>query len=218
MAGNMQQALSLAQQICWDEGYGYRIGGHAASYADGVDCGGLIFHCLNAAGYSVADTSPGVHNMPAILTSIGFVGTQYSGNVSDLKHGDIITMVHYSGGQVTAGHTCFIARDIPAYIHGDWGWSLCDGVVGNCSLAKVEASDVHNHPEDGDQDNGHGAHTEVWCHKPAFIYESSTYDPTDVWVWRDPNFTPVTDDLLGAILLSLLSGNSRRRRRYGKRR
>lgn len=183
----MDHALALAQSICWDEGYGYRIGGHAASYADGVDCGGLVFHCLHDAGYNVSDTSPGVRNMPSILTGIGFNGFQYTGNVYDLKHGDIITMVHYSGGTVTAGHTCFICENITAYSDPNAN-SDATAII---PMAKVEASSTRGHSGQGDsRKNGTGAYWEVWCHKFNSVYDSSTYDPGDVYVWRDPSYSP----------------------------
>ena len=183
----MDDALSLAQSICWDEGYGYRLGGHAASHSDGVDCGGLVFHCLNAAGYNVSDASPGVSNMPSILTNIGFVGTQYSGNLADLQHGDIITMVHWSGSQVVAGHTCFIAKDITAYTDPNANSDATSTV----SICKVEASSSRGHTADGDsRKNGTGAYWEVWCHAFNNVYDTGTYDPSDVYVWRDPNYTP----------------------------
>ena len=187
MPADMNIALSLAQSICWDAGYGYRIGGHAASYADGVDCGGLVFHCMNAAGYSVSDASPGVHNMPSILSGIGFNGAVYNGDPTSLQHGDIITMIHYSGGQLTNGHTCFICRNILAYTDPSAD-SAATGVV---NLAKVEASSTRGHTAQGDhQKNGTGAYWEVWCHVPSAIYDSGTYDPTDIMVWRDPNYNP----------------------------
>ena len=200
----MDDALSLAQSICWDEGYGYQHGGHAASHAGGVDCGGLVFHCLNAAGYSVSDTSPGVSNMPSILTNLGFVGTQYSGNLDDLQHGDIITMVHWEGSQVTDGHTCFIARDVQGYVHGTWGYVTCDGVVDNCSLVKVEASGQRGHSAAGDHDNGYGCYNEVWVHTFNNLYDTSTYDPSDVYVWRDPNYTPGNIDLISGVAAGIL--------------
>lgn len=208
----MDDALSLAQSICWDEGYGYRLGGHAASHSDGVDCGGLVFHCLNAAGYGVSDTSPGVSNMPSILTNIGFVGTQYSGNVSDLEHGDIITMVHRSGGSVVAGHTCFIAKDIQAYTDS----SANSDATGVISLAKVEASSSRGHTANGDsRKNGTGAYWEVWCHAFNNVYDTSTYDPSDVYVWRDPGYTPSgpTDDI-AALLCVLLRHHKPRWKRF----
>ena len=199
MPGDMNTALALAQQICWDEGYGYRLGGHAASYSDGVDCGGLVFHCLHNAGYNVADTSPGVSNMPNILTNIGFVGTQYSGNVSDLKHGDIITMVHWQGSQVTDGHTTFICENIRAYT--DPGANSAN--IGVIPLAKVEASSSRGHTSQGDsKKNGTGAYWEVWCHKFNNVYDPNKYDPSDVYVWRDPNFNPNTD-IISAIIAAI---------------
>lgn len=192
----MDDALALAQSICWNEGYGYRIGGHAASYADGVDCGGLVFHCLHNAGYNVPDTSPGVHDMPSILTGIGFTGSLYSGNLDDLRHGDIITMVHYSGGVVTDGHTTFICRNILAYSDA----SADSAATAVLPIAKVEGSSSRGHTTQGDhQKNGTGAYWEVWCHAFNRIYDPDVYDATDVYVWRDPNYnppTPVGDDLL----------------------
>lgn len=214
----MDDALTLAQSICWDEGYGYQLGGHAASHADGVDCGGLVFHCLHAAGYNVADTSPGVSNMPSILSGIGFVGTQYSGNIADLEHGDIITMVHYnSGGQVVAGHTCFIAKDITAYTDS----SANSDATGIVSICKVEASSSRGHTAAGDsRKNGTGAYWEVWVHAFANVYDTGTYDPGDVYVWRDPNYTPGGDTNIFATAIAALfmnmnggGGKSRRRRR-----
>lgn len=215
----MDDALALAQSICWDEGYGYRLGGHAASYSDGVDCGGLVFHCLHNAGYSVSDASPGVSNMPSILTNIGFVGTQYSGNLSDLKHGDIITMVHWEGSSVTAGHTCFIAENITAYTDPNAN-SDATGIV---PLCKVEASSSRGHTAQGDsRKNGTGAYWEVWCHAFNNVYDSSTYDPSDVYVWRDPTYNPSGDgqNYLAALAAGLLfpfmiltKGLSRRRLR-----
>lgn len=200
MAGNMDTALALAQSICWDEGYGYRLGGHAASYSDGVDCGGLVFHCLNAAGYSVSDTSPGVSNMPSILTNIGFVGTQYSGNVADLQNGDIITMVHYSGGQVVAGHTCFIAENINAYTDP----TANSDATAISAKVKVEASSSRGHTADGDsRKDGTGAYWEVWVHNFNNVYDTGTYDPGDVYVWRDPNYNPGggnIPDIIAAII------------------
>ena len=212
----MDDALALAQSICWDEGYGYQLGGHAASHADGVDCGGLVFHCLHAAGYNVADTSPGVSNMPSILSSIGFVGTQYSGNVSDLQHGDIITMVHWEGSSVTAGHTCFIAKDFLAYTDS----SANSDATGIIPLGKVEASSSRGHTGQGDsRKNGTGAYWEVWCHAFANVYDPSTYDPSDVYVWRDPNYTPGGDgDAMAALLMAITGGVAASTSKHSRRR
>ena len=187
----MDNALALAQSICWDEGYGYREGGHCASYADGTDCGGLVFHCLNAAGYNVSDTSPGVRYMNGILSGIGFNVFQYTGNLSDLKHGDIITMVHYEGGVVVAGHTTFICQNILAYSDPSAN-SAATAVI---PLAKVEGSSTRGHTTQGDhQKNGTGAYWEVWCHAFNELYDQGTYLPTEVYVCRDPNYTPVPPD------------------------
>ena len=204
----MDDALALAQSICWDEGYGYRIGGHAASYADGVDCGGLVFHCLHNAGYNVPDTSPGVHDMPSILTSIGFTGALYSGNLDDLRHGDIITMVHYSGGVVTAGHTTFICRNILAYSDA----SADSAATAVLPIAKVEGSSTRGHTTQGDhQKNGTGAYWEVWCHAFNELYDQGTYLPTEVYVCRDPSYTPVPPDQKLYFTLKVLDNQHKRK-------
>ncbi len=203
----MDDALTLAQNICWDEGYGYREGGHAASYADGVDCGGLVFHCLNAAGYAVSDTSPGVRYMNGILSGIGFQVFQYSGNVSDLRHGDIITMVHYEGGVVIAGHTTFIAENIPAYTDP----SADSDNVGTIPMAKVEGSSTRGHTTQGDhRKNGTGAYWEVWCHAFVNLYDAGTYLPTEVFVCRDPNYNPPTPDQRLFVELKILDVQQKR--------
>ena len=204
----MDTALALAQSICWDEGYGYRKGGHAASYSDGVDCGGLVFHCLNAAGYNVSDTSPGVRYMNGILSGIGFNVTQYSGNVSDLRHGDIITMVHYEGGVVIAGHTTFICENILAYTDS----SADSDATAVIPMAKVEASSTRGHTTQGDhRKNGTGAYWEVWCHNFVNVYDSGTYLPTEVYVCRDPNYTPTPPDQKLYFTLKILDNQKKRK-------
>ena len=40
MAGDLNAAIDQAMAICWDEGYGYNLGGMAQSHAAGVDCSG----------------------------------------------------------------------------------------------------------------------------------------------------------------------------------
>ena len=205
----MDTALALAQSICWDEGYGYREGGHCASYADGTDCGGLVFHCLNAAGYNVPDTSPGVRYMNSILSGIGFNVFPYSGNLGDLRHGDIITMVHYSGGLVTAGHTTFICRNILAYTD----YLANSDTTAVLPIAKVEGSATRGHTTQGDhRKNGTGAYWEVWCHAFNNVYDPDDYVLSDVYVCRDPNYNPpapIGDDLI--LWLKILDTQKKRR-------
>ena len=204
----MDTALALAQSICWDEGYGYNHGGHAASYADGVDCGGLVFHCLNYAGYNVADTSPGVRYMNGILSGIGFNVFQYNGDLNSLQHGDIITMVHWEGGVVIAGHTTFICKNIPAYTDPSADSDNVDIV----SLAKVEGSADRGHSTPGDhRKNGTGAYWEVWCHAFVNLYNSGEYLPTEVYVCRDPNYVPVPPDQQLYITLKILDTQKKRK-------
>lgn len=204
MPGDMNVALSLAQQICWDEGYGYRLGGHAASYSDGVDCGGLVFHCLHHAGYNVADTSPGTSNMGAILRGIGFTEIPYSATYVP-KHGDIVVM-----NTTGHGHTTFICENIRAYT--DPGADSAN--IGVIPLAKVEASSSRGHTSQGDsKKNGTGAYWEVWCHKYNNLYDPDTYSPSEVFIYRDPSFTPMTDDVVASLMLMIFSGTSKKRRK-----
>lgn len=210
MPGDMNVALSLAQQICWDEGYGYRLGGHAASYADGADCGGLVFHCLHHAGYNVADTSPGTINMGSILRGIGFTEIPYSSSYVP-KHGDIVVM-----NTTGHGHTTFICENILAYT--DPGADSANTAV--IPLAKVEASWHRGHTAQGDsKKNGTGAYWEVWCHKYNNLYDPDTYSPSEVFIYRDPNFTPSDEEggifgaIVGGIIASLGLVIYRRRKR-----
>lgn len=211
----MDDAIQLAQDICWDEGYGYRLSGHAASHADGVDCGGLVFHCLHAAGYtSIPDTSPGVRYMASYLSAAGFTSMAYSGNLSDLQHGDIVTCLHYnSGGSLEHGHTFFLAEKINAYVNGASGHTYCDGTTGICRYAKVEASYDWD-PDPGDQDNGHGCHPEVWCHAFGNLYDPDTYTQSDITIWRDPTYHPSGSDDMAALLCAILRHHKPRWKRF----
>ena len=226
----MDDALTLAQSICWDEGYGYRHGGHAASHSDGVDCGGLVFHCLNAAGYSVSDTSPGTSNMGSLLTGIGFTEYAYDSSFQ-LQHGDIVVMNHHdTDPDKSKGHTFFYCENVLHYTDST-GRTNYTSSTGSC---KVEASssrtsgysyadgdpgtqpgDVNNPAGSGDYPrNGVGAYWEVWCHS---YYGAPNYGYTDAEtkVYRDPNYTPGDDifkqlaAMVGSVLLPIMSmGNS----------
>ena len=194
--GSMLQAVNLAQQICWDEGYGYRLRGHAASHADGVDCGGLVFHCLHNAGFSVADTSPGVSNMENILRGIGFTILPYDRLTFLPKPGDIFIM-----NTTGHGHTFFYMEDIPHY--SDYNADSTN--ITSSGPCKVEASSSRGHTGQGDsQKNGTGAYWEVWSHAYWSIVDHSTYADNEVVIARCP-WNDITDGgadgVAGAVML-----------------
>lgn len=172
---NIFDAINLAMSICWDERYGYRIGGHCASFNDGVDCGGLVFHCLHAAGFpGIPDTSPGVHNMSPYLIAAGFTELPYDRNTFVPQDGDIITMYNPNVSP-HIGHTFFYAENIRAYTDA----GADSDHIGNVAHAKVEASQDRGHTAPGDsRKNGTGAYWEVWCHAYYNLVDHSRY-PND---------------------------------------
>lgn len=183
---NIFDAIDYAMQICWDEGYGYRYGGHAASYSDGVDCGGLVFHCLNRAGFpGIPDASPGVRNMANYLINAGFTQLPYDRNTFVPQDGDIFCCFHPNNPDDPAdnahGHTFFYCQNIRAYTDPN---ANSDN-IGNVQHAKVEASSTRGHAGQGDsRKNGTGAYWEVWCHAYNSLVDHSTYNDNDVKVYR----------------------------------
>lgn len=183
---NIFDAINYAMQICWDEGYGYRYDGHAASYADGVDCGGLVFHCLHRAGFpGIPDTSPGVRNMANYLINAGFTQLPYDRNTFVPQDGDIFCCFHPNNPDDPAdnahGHTFFYCEHIRAYTDANAN----SDHIGNVAHAKVEASNTRGHAGQGDsRKNGTGAYWEVWCHAYNSLVDHSTYNDSDVKVYR----------------------------------
>lgn len=183
---NIFDAIDYAMQICWNEGYGYRYGGHAASYADGVDCGGLVFHCLHRAGFpGIPDSSPGVRNMASYLINAGFTQLPYDRNTFVPQDGDIFCCFHPDNPDDPEddahGHTFFYCENIRAYTDAN---ANSDN-IGNVAHAKVEASGKRGHPGQGDsRRNGTGAYWEVWCHAYNNLVDHSRYADSEVKVYR----------------------------------
>ena len=182
MPGDLNAAIDQAMAICWNEGYGYNLGGMAQSYAAGVDCSGLIGRVLHDNGFNYPSYHVGTINMGPYLIAAGFTENNYSSNFA-LQSGDIVVMNHLD---MTGGHTFFYVEDITAYTDP----SADSASIGMVHRAKVEASSNRGHSTQGDhKKNGNGAYWEVWCH--AF-YEPPVqgYDPTDpgdsVKVYRYP--------------------------------
>ena len=185
-SGNLRAAIDQAMAICWNENYGYNMGGMARSYAEGVDCSGLVGRVLSDNGFNYPSTHVGTMYMKSYLVSAGF-DIYYPTSLSDLnnkiKPGDIVVMNHLDW---TGGHTFFYMEKIRAYTD----YTAYSDNIGTVAKAKVEASSTRDHPGQGDsRRNGTGAYWEVWCH--AF-YEPPVqgYDPTDpgdsVKVYRYP--------------------------------
>lgn len=209
MAGDLNAAIDQAMEICWDEGYGYRLGGMALSHADGVDCSGLVGRVLHDNGFNYPSYHVGTINMGPALISAGFTEHNYTSNFA-LQSGDIVVMNHLD---MTGGHTFFYVEDIRAYTDPSAD-SANIGIVHN---AKVEASSTRGHTAAGDhRKNGNGAYWEVWCH--AYSVLINGYDWTDpgdsVKVYRYPGgYTGGSLYKYGALFLYQLLRSRRHVRR-----
>ena len=174
MAGDLNAAIDQAMAICWDEGYGYNLGGMAQSHAAGVDCSGLIGRVLHDNGFNYPSYHVGTINMGPALIAAGFTEYNYTSSFQ-MKSGDIVVMNHLD---MTGGHTFFYVEDIRAYTDP----SADSANIGIVHHAKVEASSTRGHTAAGDhRKNGNGAYWEVWCH--AYSVLINGYD------WTDPGDT-----------------------------
>lgn len=209
MAGDLNAAIDQAMAICWDEGYGYRLGGMALSYADGVDCSGLIGRVLHDNGFNYPSYHVGTINMGPALISAGFTEYNYTSGFA-MQSGDIVVMNHLD---LTGGHTFFYVEDIRAYTD-PYADSANIGIVHN---AKVEASSTRGHTAQGDhRKNGNGAYWEVWSHAYAVLINGYDWtDPGDsVKVYRYPGgYKPGRNAAAG--FMAILSGFTKTRRKRG---
>ena len=209
MAGDLNAAIDQAMAICWDEGYGYRLGGMALSHADGVDCSGLVGRVLHDNGFGYPSYHVGTINMGPALIAAGFTEYNYTSGFQ-MQSGDIVVMNHLD---MTGGHTFFYVEDIRAYTDASAD-SANIGIVHN---AKVEASSTRGHTAQGDhRKNGTGAYWEVWCH--AYSVLINGYDWTDpgdsVKVYRYPGgYTGGSLYKYGALFLYQLLRSRRHVRR-----
>ena len=174
MPGDLNAAIDQAMAICWNEGYGYNLGGMAQSYAAGVDCSGLIGRVLHDNGFNYPSYHVGTINMGPALIAAGFTEYNYTSSFQ-MQSGDIVVMNHLD---MTGGHTFFYVEDITAYTDP----SADSASIGMVHRAKVEASSTRGHTAQGDhRKNGNGAYWEVWCH--AYSVLINGYD------WTDPGDT-----------------------------
>lgn len=174
MAGDLNAAIDQAMTICWDEGYGYNLGGMAQSHAAGVDCSGLVGRVLHDNGFNYPSYHVGTINMGPALIAAGFTEYNYTSSFQ-MQSGDIVVMNHLD---MSGGHTFFYVEDIRAYTDP----SADSANIGIVHHAKVEASSTRGHTAAGDhRKNGNGAYWEVWCH--AYSVLINGYD------WTDPGDT-----------------------------
>ena len=174
MAGDLNAAIDQAMAICWDEGYGYNLGGMAQSHAAGVDCSGLVGRVLHDNGFNYPSYHVGTINMGPTLIAAGFTEYNYTSSFQ-MQSGDIVVMNHLD---MSGGHTFFYVEDIRAYTDP----SADSANIGIVHHAKVEASSTRGHTAAGDhRKNGNGAYWEVWCH--AYSVLINGYD------WTDPGDT-----------------------------
>lgn len=174
MPGDLNAAIDQAMEICWDEGYGYNLGGMAQSHAAGVDCSGLVGRVLHDNGFNYPSYHVGTINMGPALIAAGFTEYNYTSSFQ-MQSGDIVVMNHLD---MSGGHTFFYVEDIRAYTDP----SADSANIGIVHRAKVEASSTRGHTAAGDhRKNGNGAYWEVWCH--AYSVLINGYD------WTDPGDT-----------------------------
>lgn len=210
MAGDLNAAIDQAMAICWDEGYGYNLGGMAQSHAAGVDCSGLVGRVLHDNGFNYPSYHVGTINMGPALIAAGF--TEYNYNSAfQMQSGDIVVMNHLD---MTGGHTFFYVEDIRAYTDP----SADSANIGTVHRAKVEASSTRGHTAAGDhRKNGNGAYWEVWCH--AYSVLINGYDWTDpgdtVRVYRYPGGYYPAKRNAAVGFMGFLAGYTRSRRKRG---
>lgn len=174
---NLLGALIQGLIYCWDESIGYSQ--ITRELNPNVDCSSFIWYCLHNNGFDVGPSPFSTVSMRTWMLNAGFTEYIWGTDINTPQHGDIFM---YDEGGGDFGHTFFYAENVRGYINGDQGWRNCNGQIGVCSKVKIEASGVHNHPEDGDQDNGLGAHTEVWVH--SFSGNDPTYGDHTWYVFR----------------------------------
>lgn len=210
MPGDLNAAIDQAMAICWNEGYGYNLGGMAQSYAAGVDCSGLIGRVLHDNGFNYPSYHVGTINMGPALISAGFTEYNYTSSFQ-MQSGDIVVMNHLD---MSGGHTFFYVEDITAYTDP----SADSANIGIVHHAKVEASSTRGHTAAGDhRKNGNGAYWEVWCH--AYSVLINGYDWTDpgdtVRVYRYPGGYYPAKRNAAVGFMALLTGYVKSRRKRG---
>lgn len=183
MAENLSGALLLAQAICWDESHGYNRNPGSRELNPDTDCSYFIGYCLAQNGFNV---NPNWYTGSMITDLQAYPGfTEYIWSTSfQWQNGDIAV---YDEGGGAHGHAFFYSENVRGYLGTDG--DTCDGSTGNLLRARIEASNDRGHSQPGDQDNGYGAHSEVWVH--AYSDPSSNHT-WHVFRWQDSPVPPLT--------------------------
>ena len=179
---NLAGALTLAQQICWDETHGYVMG---ANMNPDTDCSGFIGYCLANNGFNVNPRWDTTTMIPALQAYTGFTEFIYSSGFT-WQHGDIAV---YDEGGGANGHTFFYAENVNGYLSNDPVNG--NGNTGLLTRARIEASSDRGRPQSGDQDNGYGMHPEVWVH-PFSFFEGGHVWHIFRWTGPTPPVPPIT--------------------------
>ena len=169
---DLNGALASAQRWCWDESIGYHIN---HNFDPDCDCSAFVWRALHENGFDVGSSRFSTLNEYNVLVNAGFSAYVWGTDTTTAEHGDIFM---YDEGGGANGHTFFYAKNVWGYKNGTLDWDQVNGVIAICEQARIEASSSRQTSEPiipGDQDNGLGAHTEVWCHKcnPDPIGQSS---------------------------------------------
>lgn len=170
---DINAAVQFALDKCWDETVGYS---QTTRYLNpNVDCSSLVYYALQAGGFSVPSNVWYTGNMMGYLRNMGFTEYRYTSGFQ-LQHGDIC--VHREGTPDQGhGHAAIFASSVRCYRDNpsNYSYSTMEDYPNIIVYedALLEAVSQRGHPEDGDQANNMGAHTEVFSHK--FYSLSSSY-------------------------------------------
>ncbi len=212
---DLNGALTMAQQICWDESHGYTIG---ADMNPDTDCSGLVGYCLSHNGFNVPQRWDTTNMIPTLQNYAGFTEYIYDSSFVP-QHGDIFV---YDEGGGQYGHTFFYAENVSGYTDSTGRTAT----IGPLAHAKIEASssresgyeypdrgtipgDINNPDEPGDhRRNNVGAYWEVWVH--AYETLASSGHTWHVFRWQgETPPPPPTGGIPKWLLLSLINNNNR---------
>ena len=189
---DINDAIVSAINYAFDETIGYTKGG---TFNPDTDCSGFVWKCLYDNGFNVGGSRFDTSNMGTVLEAAGFTKYTYSSGFV-LQHGDILMWDEYDPDlQQHNGHTFFYGENCYGYVSSDF--TNGDGTTGTNAQARIEASSNRGHPEDGDQDNGHGMHPEVWSHPFSFNYS----DGHTWYVYRYGGSPQPTPDILQLLIM-----------------
>lgn len=202
--GDIYAALREAQRMAWDETIGYTFGGDGNPDSAGYDCSAFVIRCLYRAGFNVPATRVGTGVMgPQVLIPAGFQEIQYVEGMQ-MEDGDIMVM-NTSG----AGHTYFYAKNVYGYLDIA-NWDQITNTKGICQEAKIEASSSRGTaPGSGDNDNGLGAHTEVWVHRTDSSHLHNGYTAAECKVYRWPNALDTLYATIALLIGTVIGGTAK---------